>query len=123
MTKIIILMFSISTFFGCKNQTKESISKVDVVAFKEAILTNSEIQLIDVRTPKEYEEGHIENAVLIDFFLEDFSTKIQELDKDKPVYLYCKSGGRSGKSSKILAELGFTEIVDLKGGFMAWSKQ
>jgi len=116
-------MFSICAFFGCKSQDKKFISKVDVTTFKEALSTNSEIQLIDVRTPKEYNEGHIENALLIDFFSEDFKTKVQELNKNKPVYLYCKSGTRSGKSSKILADLGFTEIVDLKGGFMAWSKQ
>ena len=120
---MLILMFSISTFFGCKNQNKEVISKVDAATFKEALSTNPDIQLIDVRTPKEYEEGHIENATLIDYYSVDFNTKIQELDIEKPVYLYCKSGNRSGKSSKILSDLGFREIVDLKGGYVAWSKQ
>ena len=53
----------------------------------------------------------------------DFREKIQELDRDKPVYLYCRSGNRSGKASKIMDELGFKEIVDLKGGYKAWSKE
>lgn len=115
-------MFSLSSLLGCKSESKAMVQIVSVAEFKEG-LSNNEVQLIDVRTPKEYEQDHIENAILIDYFSEDFKTKIQELDKDKPVYLYCKSGKRSEKSSKILADLGFTEIVNLKGGFMAWSKQ
>ncbi len=123
MNKILILVLSISALFSCREEPKEEISKVDVATFKEALATNLDIQLIDVRTPNEYKEGHIENAMLIDYFSEKFKTKIQELDKMKPVYLYCKSGNRSEKSSKILADLGFTVIVDLKGGYMDWSKQ
>jgi len=122
MKKILILMFSLSSLLGCKSESKAMVQIVSVAEFKEG-LSNNEVQLIDVRTPKEYEQDHIENAILIDYFSDDFKIKIQELDKDKPVYLYCKSGNRSEKSSKILADLGFTEIVNLKGGFMAWSKQ
>jgi len=123
MSKFLIIVFSISTLFGCKEQSTETIKVVDVSTFKEALKNNLDIQLIDVRTPKEYDEGHIENAKLIDFLSEGFKENIQELDKNKPVYLYCRSGGRSGKASKLMLELGFTQIVDLKGGYMAWSKQ
>jgi len=115
-------MISLSSLLGCKSESKEIVQIVNVAEFKEG-LSNTEVQLIDVRTPKEYEQGHIENAILIDYFFEDFKTKIQELDNDKPVYLYCKSGKRSGKASIILLELGFKEIVSLKGGYKAWSKQ
>ena len=127
-------MLSLSTLFGCKSQTKENeeasktvqvkktIQVVDVAIFKNGI-TNTDIQLIDVRTPKEYDDGHINDAILIDYFSDDFKTKVQEFDKEKPLYLYCRSGGRSGKASKILKELGFKEIYDLKGGYLAWSKQ
>lgn len=122
MNKFLILVFSISTFFVCKGQTNNVIVKVDAATFKEALASNSDIQLIDVRTPKEYNDGHIENAKLIDFLSEDFKIKIQELDKEKPIYLYCRSGGRSGKASKFMEELGFKEIVDLEGGYEAWSE-
>ena len=120
-------MFSLSTLFGCKSEkkditAKEVVTKVDVATFKEGI-TNSDIQLVDVRTAQEFKDGYIENAQLIDYKLDDFRDKIQELDKDKPVYLYCRSGNRSGKASKIMLELGFKEIVDLKGGYKAWSKK
>ena len=123
MNKFLILVFSISTFFGCKGQPNNVMVKVDVTIFKEALVSNYDIQLVDVRTPKEYNDGHIENAKLIDFLSEDFKIKIQELEKEKPIYLYCRSGRRSGKASKILTDLGFAEIVDLKGGYLAWSEQ
>ncbi|VAV83547.1 Rhodanese-like domain protein, partial [hydrothermal vent metagenome] len=131
MKKILLLLITLSIFFSCKSQTKEEvidtktvqtkeivqvkdpIQLLDVAAFKKGI-TNPEIQLIDVRTPKEYKGGHIENATLIDYFADNFKENLQQLDKDKPVYLYCRSGHRSGNSAKILAEMGFKEIYDLK---------
>ncbi|RMZ50531.1 rhodanese-like domain-containing protein [Flavobacteriaceae bacterium PRS1] len=122
MKKILILMFSLSSLLGCKSESKAMVQIVSVAEFKEG-LSNNEVQLIDVRTPKEYNDGHIENARLIDFLSEDFKIKIQELDKEKPIYLYCRSGGRSGKASKVMEEFGFKEIVDLEGGYMAWSKK
>ena len=122
MKNILILMFSLSSLLGCKSESKAMLQIVSVAEFKEG-LSNNEVQLIDVRTPKEYNDGHIENAKLIDFLTEDFKIKIQELDKEKPIYLYCRSGGRSGKASKVMEEFGFKEIVDLEGGYMAWSKK
>jgi rhodanese-related sulfurtransferase len=140
MKKILLLLITTSIFFSCKSQTKEEvkdtktvkteeivqvknpIKQLDVVAFKNGI-ANTGIQLIDVRTPKEFEEGHIENATLIDYFSSNFKETLLTLNKEKPLYLYCKSGGRSGKASKILAKLGFKEIYDLNGGYMAWKKQ
>lgn len=125
MKNTLLLIFSLSTLFGCKSQTKDlnnTIQVVDVSTFKKGI-SNQEIQLIDVRTPNEYQQGHINNAKLIDFFADDFKEKTQQLDKKKPVYLYCRSGNRSGKASKTLSTLGFKEIYDLKGGYLAWSKQ
>lgn len=121
MKKAFILLFLISSSVACKSQTKEVYKIVDVVTFKNE-LSNNDIQLVDVRTPKEYNDGHIENAILIDYKSEDFSKKIQELDKEKPVYLYCRSGNRSGKASLILIASGFEEIIDLEGGYLAWSK-
>ena len=116
----IICLIFLSGLFSCKSQDSESIKLLDVASFKEAI-TKSNVQLIDVRTPEEYNEGHINDAKLIDYFSSDFKEQLQQLDKTQPVYLYCKSGGRSGKASRMLSDLGFTEIYDLKGGYNAWS--
>ena len=122
----ITILFLLSSLVSCKEQAKEQVKeqliKVDVATFKEKI-SKSNVQLVDVRTPKEYEQGHIENAILIDYFSENFKEQFQKLDKDKAIYIYCRSGNRSGKSSKILVDLGFTEIIDLIGGYKAWSPQ
>ena len=121
MKKIFILFLALSTFASCQSQTKDDSKKVDVATFKKGI-TSENIQLIDVRTPKEYEKGHIEGATLIDFFDDNFLEELKKLDRNKPVYIYCRSGGRSGKASTMLVELGFKEIYDLAGGFLAYDK-
>ncbi|WP_010177173.1 rhodanese-like domain-containing protein [Aquimarina agarilytica] len=81
------------------------------------------VQFIDVRSPKEYNEGHIDDAINMNIAeVDNFIKQTQQLDKNKPVYLYCYTGGRSGKASKILAKAGFTSIYDFTGGWKAWSK-
>lgn len=120
MKYIIILVIGLISI-TCNAQSNNVSKVVDVTTFKKKI-TNKNIQLIDVRTPEEYSEGHIQGAILIDFFSEDFKKTLNKLNKKRPVYVYCKSGGRSGKTSEMLADMGFTEIVDLEGGFLAWKK-
>ncbi|MBP6391494.1 MAG: rhodanese-like domain-containing protein [Flavobacteriales bacterium] len=78
-------------------------------------------QLVDVRTPAEQEEGIIAGATMIDFNAGGFKeAAAQQLDKSKPVYVYCAAGGRSARASKQLVELGFTQVYDLVGGMEAW---
>jgi rhodanese-related sulfurtransferase len=80
-------------------------------------------QLVDVRTPEEYTAGNIENAQNIDFYADDFKSKITALDKSKPVFVYCRSGGRSAKAANMFKEAGFKEIYDLQGGYMNYSSK
>ena len=79
-------------------------------------------QLLDVRTPGEFNAGHIKNADNIDFTGSDFREKVAKLDREKPVLIYCHSGNRSGKASLILKELGFKEVYDLQGGYSNWNE-
>jgi rhodanese-related sulfurtransferase len=78
------------------------------------------VQLVDVRTPEEFEEGHIKGFQNIDFMSDTFQEDIEKLDKTKPVIVYCKSGNRSGKSCEIMKEKGFVKIYDLEGGIEKW---
>ncbi len=84
---------------------------------------NDGIQLVDVRTPEEFASGHLENAVNINFYSDDFKDRINELDKEKEVYLYCRSGGRSAKAAKDLEAMGFKKVYDLEGGILKWQKK
>ncbi|MET2986596.1 rhodanese-like domain-containing protein [Aureibaculum conchae] len=82
------------------------------------------VQLIDVRRPKEFAEGHLKNSKNINVLGADFVKNMENaFDKNKPIYVYCKGGTRSARASTALKEAGFTEIYDLKGGFLAWSKK
>jgi rhodanese-related sulfurtransferase len=78
-------------------------------------------QLIDVRTPEEFAAGHLEGAVNINFFDDNFEDQIKQLDRSKTVFVYCKSGGRSGKASNMMQALEFEKIYDMAGGYTAWS--
>lgn len=100
----------------------EMINKVVSQAEFKALLKTGDVQLIDVRTPEEYNEGYIPNALNIDFYSEDFKAQLEKLDKNKPVLVYCRSGNRSGQASELLNELGFKEVYDLEGGYSQWEK-
>ncbi|MDP5157509.1 MAG: rhodanese-like domain-containing protein [Flaviramulus sp.] len=117
-----ILMMSIFSFlFGCNAQQFDKIINLNNDAFKTEIDSNK-VTLVDVRTPIEFKSGHIKNAININFFdREQFITSFNKLDKEAPVYLYCRSGNRSLKAAKRLDSLGFKKIYNLKGGYMNWN--
>ncbi|MGB5555000.1 MAG: rhodanese-like domain-containing protein [Flavobacteriaceae bacterium] len=113
-------MSFLSALFGAKNETSDKISILDATAYAAAI-TGKKVQLVDVRTPSEFSSGHIKSALNIDFFNSaNFSKAFEKMDKSKPVFLYCRSGARSQKAARRLVEMGFSQIYDLKGGYMRW---
>jgi len=79
-----------------------------------------EVQLVDLRTPKEYGSGHLKGAINVNYYDVDFIAQMKTLDLEKPVFVYCHIGGRSRRASKKLQEAGFVNVVDLKGGIVAW---
>ena len=76
---------------------------------------------MDVRTPGEFNEGHIEGALLVDFQSGSFENEIASLDKSKTYAVYCRSGNRSGQAVKVMSEAGFTNIYNLNGGVIDWA--
>lgn len=93
-----------------------------LVTPKELSIVQEDITLIDVRTPVEFEQGHLENSVNINIADPSFRDEIGKLDKSEPVYVYCKVGGRSAKAASLLREMGFEEVYDLEGGIRNWEK-
>ena len=118
MKKFFFILVMLCSFSSCAQETK----KIQLISQEEfAKLSTKEIQLLDVRTPQEYQQGYIEGAVLINFFDPDFVTKVStRFDKNKPLYIYCAVGGRSNKAAKKLISEGFESVYDLKGGFNKW---
>ena len=92
---------------------------VDAKKFQE-IRTGSKVVLIDVRTADEFNEGHIAGALNIDYFSDDFKERINKFNKNVTTLIYCASGGRSGKTAKLMKEQGFEIVYDLEGGYRAW---
>ena len=106
--------------FSCKEEVKSDEVQVVSAEEMETLLEMDDVQVVDVRTPDEYKEGYIDNAQNIDFFSPTFDEDIVDLDKSKPVILYCKSGGRSAKCAKKMKDAGFVKIYDLEGGISKW---
>ena len=80
-----------------------------------------DLVILDVRTPEEYAEGHLEGAVLVDFYDADFADQLAELDPDVPYLVYCRSGNRSGQALPIMEQLQFGSASDIDGGIIAWA--
>lgn len=126
---VICLFLSILFFTSCKskqesNQNEESFKNLTVEEVIILLEANPDIIVIDVRTPDEIAQtGAIENSINIDFKSSDFKEKISALDKYKEYILFCKSGNRSGQASKIMAEMGFSNINNLNNaGYEEFSK-
>ncbi len=132
----LVLLFTITTLASCVNgktkdnntkstesvtQTNPPIKRVAVKEFQENI-EGKEVQLVDVRTLKEFKQGHLENADNVDVMNKSFMDKMAKYKKDVPVYVYCRSGGRSMKAAKMLQSKGF-QVVNLNGGFRDWSEK
>ena len=118
--KNIFLSLSVLLIIACSCvKQQEGVSLVDSNKF-ETQMKEPTSQIVDVRTAGEFASGHIANAVNFDVTSDDFITKIASLDKEKPVMVYCKSGGRSARAAGVLKEKGFKQVYDLDGGIMGW---
>lgn len=124
MLKKFKLILIVASFIGCSTSKNHNISKLlTPLELQQLLNLNKDVQLIDVRTPQEFKEGHISNATNIDYQSEDFSERIKTLDKAKPVIVYCMSGGRSSKSITLLKTLQFNKLYNLKGGIIRWTSE
>ena len=78
------------------------------------------VVILDVRTPAEFQEGHIQSAINIDFEASNFESEVKKLDKSKSYAVYCRSGRRSGLATEIMARDGFKSVFNLNGGIIDW---
>lgn len=100
----------------------QGVKDLDAQAFAQQLKEEPGV-VLDVRTPEEYAAGHLPDAQLLNFYDDDFRSKLQQLDKDKTYYVYCRSGGRSSRAVALMKELGFKKVYNLKGGIMEWQAQ
>ncbi|MEN8124218.1 MAG: rhodanese-like domain-containing protein [Bacteroidota bacterium] len=129
--KITLILILSLGFLSCaqKSNNKNDVETIElkesVVSYispKELNLRNENIQLIDIRTPKEFSGGYLKNAKNINLYNPNFINEMNKLDKNKELYIYCRSGNRTGSISKKLEDMGFKKIYDLKGGILNWKR-
>jgi len=118
MKKVIVLIASVLLLAGCSSSS--STNDLSVSEFSNKV-AEAGVVTLDVRTPGEFNEGHIEGALLVDFQSGNFENEIASLDKSKTYAVYCRSGNRSGQAVKVMSEAGFTNIYNLNGGVIDWA--
>ncbi len=138
--KIILIFIVIATMLSCNSGKKinnsEKPQKVKIVnniniktiSIKESRkmikdrIDDKNFVLLDIRTPKEFNEFHIDKAINIDYYSRNFKNELEKLDKTKDYLIYCRSAHRSKGGLKIMKELGFKSVVDMDGGITKWLK-
>jgi len=122
MKRILILGALICTLniASCSQKNEPCLVQQEEV---KSALKNESIVLLDVRTPKEFGEGHLKSALNIDIYNSNFADKIKELDKEKAYYVYCRSGRRSANAQEYMLSQGFKSVCNVKGGILLLKEQ
>ncbi|WP_100333692.1 rhodanese-like domain-containing protein [Bacillus alkalisoli] len=119
---VLLCLISLSSFLiiGCSANVNENAQEYSEVTIEEAyeIYKNKEMVILDVRTPQEYNEGHIPGSILIP--LQELESRLGELDKNEKYLIVCRSGNRSAQASELLVANGFKNISHMQGGMLEW---
>ncbi len=121
---ILVLLFVLTscTMDGVKSDSsaQKTLVSISTQEFYDLTQTQEDAIILDVRTPQEYHEEHIADAIQIDFYDSDFQTQLNELDKEQTYLIYCRSGRRSAETLSLMRDLGFTSVYDLDLGINDW---
>ena len=121
MRRILALIASLLLVTGCSSNAL-GVTNMNVSEFSQKI-KEAGVVTLDVRTPAEFAEGHIEGARLIDFQSGNFESEIAGLDKEATYAVYCRSGNRSGQAVAIMHDAGFHNVYNLEGGVIDWANE
>ena len=115
MKKILLgtFVFMLCVTVACSRIKSKPITKISQKELKDVIL-------VDVRTPEEFNAGHLPSAININWYDSNFAEQFSDIDKTKTIYFYCKLGGRSVKATERLTALGYPNVVNLEGGYDTW---
>ena len=128
------IIYAIPIFIICLGFVLPSLSAQDstriiAVSAKEAAdlidkhVGDSDFAVLDIRTPGEFQAGHLKNAILIDFYSQTFADQLSRLDKEKKFLIYCRSGNRSARSLEIFKKLKFQKIYHMANGISTWNSE
>lgn len=117
MKKLILLsIFSLFALMGFA-QTNLTVAETEKL-----IQNQKKLVIVDVRTPAEFDAGHLANAILVDFRNPNFKKEIAKLSKNRPTLVYCRTGRRSAEAMQIMHEMGFKKVYNMVGGYVEWKR-
>ncbi len=135
MTNLSLVLLLVIGFVSCgnsqtqekassnKTQTKAIAKNIGTNEFEEMMTSKKDVVILDVRTSEEVAAGAIEGSTHLDIYSPNFKSTLEEMDKSKPVMVYCAVGGRSGQAMQMMKKMGFKEVYNLSGGIRAWQSE
>jgi len=128
LTLLVLLVIGVVSTGGCFGQETptqiiEDITPQEAFTLIQDNQNNPDFIILDVRTPEEFADGHIENAINLDYYSETFGDELNKLDKNKTYLVYCRSGRRSRNALDIMEELNFREAYNMSGGIIEWKAE
>jgi rhodanese-related sulfurtransferase len=124
LTTVVMLLLGASVCVASADKAAiQSISPREFQALLDRYQGDPDVVLLDVRTPKEFQDGHIDGAILLDYYSSDYVERLKALDREKTYLIYCRSGNRSGKSLAIFEKLGFRRAYHMDTGVIGWSRE
>jgi thioredoxin len=119
MIKFFTFLLVMVALISCESNNAQT-KTIPTLEYQQLLTETKNNQIIDVRTEGEFMEEHLHNAININFNGNDFEANIKKLDKTKPTFIYCLSGGRSGSAMEIFAKNGFKQVYNMQGGILQW---
>ncbi len=121
---VLVLALSVLAAACSSDTTTQSIELVSPADAAQVIADDpAGLVVLDIRTPEEFNEARLADAIMVDFYADDFAAQLDTLDKDVPYVLYCNSGNRSSDAVKTMKDLGFVEVYEIDGGIVNWYDQ
>lgn len=118
-----LVFFCVSCSPSSEPESGTAYREVSVADVKRMLMSDSELPVVvDVRTPREFDAGHLPGAANIDVQSPDFRDKISVMPLDEEIIVYCRSGNRSAEAVRIMQELGFKNILEMKSGWLGWEQ-
>jgi rhodanese-related sulfurtransferase len=115
------MLLAAALLTACGSATDTISELVPPAAAAEVVAGQSDVVVLDVRTPEEFADARIAGAINVDYYAADFRDQLDELDKEATYVLYCQSGNRSEDANRIMRDLGFAEVYEVDGGIVAWN--
>ena len=120
----LILVILLSIIVACTTSTPQTVEVVEPQQFKHALNKYPQALLLDLRTPEEFQDAHLSNAIIIDFESDDFESQLKSaVDTTSIVFIYCRTGNKSGQTNTMLQDMKIDTIIELNGGYESWQEQ